>query len=43
MKAANAAHMLAVGVVSGAATAQELKEAGASFTVDDLTELIPFV
>jgi HAD superfamily hydrolase (TIGR01509 family) len=43
MKAANAAGMLAVGVVSGAATAEELKEAGASFTVNDLTKLIPFV
>jgi hypothetical protein len=29
-------------VVSGSATAEELKEAGASFTVGDLTDLIPF-
>jgi HAD superfamily hydrolase (TIGR01509 family) len=43
MKAANAAGMLAVGVVSGAATAQELKEAGASFTVDDLMDLVLFL
>jgi HAD superfamily hydrolase (TIGR01509 family) len=42
MKAAKAAGMLAVGVASGSATAEELKEAGASFTVDDLTDLIPF-
>lgn len=42
MQAANAAGMPAVGVVSGAATAQELDEAGASFTVDDLMELVRF-
>jgi HAD superfamily hydrolase (TIGR01509 family) len=41
MQAANAAGMPAIGVVSGSATADELAEAGASFTVKDLTELIP--
>jgi phosphoglycolate phosphatase-like HAD superfamily hydrolase len=34
--------MQAIGVVSGSATAEELAEAGASFTVDDLNKLIPF-
>ncbi len=42
MQAARAAGMAAIGVVSGAATAQELAEAGASSTVDDLTALIPY-
>jgi HAD superfamily hydrolase (TIGR01509 family) len=42
MQAANAAGMPAIGVVSGSATAEELAEAGASFTVEDLAELIPF-
>jgi phosphoglycolate phosphatase len=42
MQAANAAGMQAIGVVSGSATAKELAEAGASFTVDDLNKLIPF-
>jgi HAD superfamily hydrolase (TIGR01509 family) len=43
MQAAQAAGMVAVGVVSGSATADELADAGASFTVANLTELIPFV
>jgi len=43
MKAANAAGMLAVGVTTGSATAEELKEAGAAFTVGNLTELVQFV
>jgi HAD superfamily hydrolase (TIGR01509 family) len=42
MQAAVAAGMPAIGVVSGSATAQELAGAGASFTVKELTELIPF-
>ncbi len=42
MQAANAAGMPAIGVVSGSATAEDLTEAGASFTVTDLSELIPF-
>jgi HAD superfamily hydrolase (TIGR01509 family) len=42
MQAAGAAGMPAIGVVSGSATAEELAEAGASFTVENLTELIPF-
>ena len=42
MQAAGAAGMPAIGVVSGSATAEELAEAGASVTVRDLTELIPF-
>lgn len=43
MQAAGAAGMRAIGVASGSATAQELADAGASFTVDDLTQLLPFV
>ena len=43
MQAANAAGMRAIGVVSGSATAEELAEAGASFTIKGLNELIPFV
>jgi HAD superfamily hydrolase (TIGR01509 family) len=43
MRAAVAAGMLVIGVVSGSATAAELTEAGALFTVDDLTRLVPFV
>jgi len=39
MQAAAAAGMPAIGVVSGPATAGELVEAGALFTVKDLTEL----
>lgn len=42
MQAAGAAGMPAIGVVSGSATAEELAEAGASFTVKDLTELMSF-
>jgi HAD superfamily hydrolase (TIGR01509 family) len=40
MQAAHAAGMSSIGVVSGSASAGELLEAGASFTVGDLTELI---
>jgi len=43
MRAAVAAGMPVIGVVSGSATAAELMEAGALFTVDDLTQLIPLV
>ena len=42
MQAAAAAGMPVVGVVSGSATATELTDAGAMFTVDDLTQLVPF-
>jgi len=41
MRAAVAAAMPAIGVVSGSATAAELMKAGALFTVDDLTQLVP--
>jgi HAD superfamily hydrolase (TIGR01509 family) len=41
MRAAAAAGMPVIGVVSGSATAAELMEAGALLTVDDLTQLIP--
>jgi HAD superfamily hydrolase (TIGR01509 family) len=41
MQAAAAAGMPAIGVVSGSATAAQLAEAGALFTVEDLDELIP--
>ncbi|HYT14232.1 MAG TPA: HAD family phosphatase [Candidatus Nitrosopolaris sp.] len=41
MQAAAAAGMPAIGVVSGSATAAQLAEAGAWFTVEDLNELIP--
>ena len=40
MQAANAAGMVAIGVITGSATAQDLSQAGASFTVVELTELI---
>jgi HAD superfamily hydrolase (TIGR01509 family) len=43
MRAAVAAGMPVIGVVSGSATAAELTEAGALFTVDDLAQLVPFV
>jgi hypothetical protein len=42
MQAASAAGMPGIGVASGSATAEELAEAGASFMVKELTELIPF-
>lgn len=42
MQAAVAAGMPAIGVVSGSASARELSEAGAIFTVKRLSELIPF-
>ena len=42
MKAASAAGMTAIGVVTGSATAEELNDAGASLTVGDLTELMRF-
>jgi HAD superfamily hydrolase (TIGR01509 family) len=41
MQAAAAAGMPAIGVMSGSATASELAGAGALFTVQNLTELIP--
>jgi HAD superfamily hydrolase (TIGR01509 family) len=43
MQAARSAGMLAIGVATGSATAQELANAGASFQVDNLTELIQYV
>src|SRR5258706_8656411 len=43
MRAAVAAGMPVIGVVSGSATAAELMEAGALFTVDDLTQLLQYV
>jgi HAD superfamily hydrolase (TIGR01509 family) len=43
MQAAKAAGMPAIGVGCGSATAGELSEAGASYTVKDLTELIPWL
>ncbi len=43
MRAAVAAGMPVIGVVSGSATAAELMEAGALFTVDDLNQLIEYV
>jgi len=43
MLAAAAAGMPAIGVVSGSATPSELRYAGALFTVESLTELIPLV
>ena len=43
VQAAVAAGMPVIGVVTGSATAVELMEAGASFTVDHLTQLIPLV
>ena len=42
MQAAGAAGMPAIGVATGSATPKELAAAGASFTVDGLTDLIPF-
>jgi len=42
MQSAGAAGMRGIGVTSGSATARELAEAGASFTVDDLAQLLPF-
>jgi len=42
MRAAVAAGMPVIGVVSGSATAAELIEAGALFTADDLTQLIEY-
>jgi HAD superfamily hydrolase (TIGR01509 family) len=43
MQAANAAGMPAIGVVSGSANAEDLKEAGAWLTVDNLSQLLPLV
>jgi HAD superfamily hydrolase (TIGR01509 family) len=43
MQAARAAGMPAIGVVSGSATADELEEAGAWLTVDNLNRLIPMI
>jgi HAD superfamily hydrolase (TIGR01509 family) len=42
MLAAVAAGMPVIGVVSGSATTRELAEAGALFTIKDLSELVPF-
>jgi HAD superfamily hydrolase (TIGR01509 family) len=43
MLAARAAGMPGVGVASGSATAEELKDAGAQFTIDSLIDLIPLL
>jgi len=43
MQAARAASMPAIGVVSGSATAEELEQAGAWLTVDNLNRLIPMI
>jgi len=43
VRAAVAAGMPVIGVVTGSATAAELMEAGALFTVDDLTQLVLLV
>lgn len=43
VRAAVSAGMPVIGVVTGSATAAELTEAGALFTVDDLTQLVPLV
>ena len=43
MQAAKAAGMPAIGVVTGSATADELAEAGAWLTVDNLNRLIPMI
>jgi HAD superfamily hydrolase (TIGR01509 family) len=43
VKAARAAGMRAIGVVSGSATTDELNEAGADLTFDNLTQLIELV
>jgi phosphoglycolate phosphatase len=43
MQAARAAAMPAVGVTSGSAGAQELEEAGAWMTVDNLGMLLPLI
>ena len=43
MQAAKAAGMPAIGVVSGSAIAEELEEAGAWLTVDNLNRLIPMI
>ena len=43
MQAASAAGMPAIGVLSGSATAEELKQAGAWLTVGNLSQLLPLV
>ena len=43
MQAARSAGMPAIGVASGSATADELEAAGASLTVDNLSELMPMI
>lgn len=43
VQAAKAAGMRGIGVASGSATASELRDAGASFTVSNLTELLPLL
>jgi HAD superfamily hydrolase (TIGR01509 family) len=43
MQAARAAGMRAIGVASGSATTDELEEAGASLTVDNLNQVLPMI
>jgi phosphoglycolate phosphatase-like HAD superfamily hydrolase len=43
MQAARAAGMPAIGVTTGSAGAQELQEAGAWLTVDNLSMLLPLI
>jgi HAD superfamily hydrolase (TIGR01509 family) len=43
MQAARAAGMPAIGVASGSATTVELEEAGASLTVDNLSQVLPMI
>lgn len=43
MQAARAAGMPAIGVASGSATAEELEQAGAWLTVDNLNRLLPLI
>lgn len=43
MQAAQAAGMAAIGVASGSATTVELDEAGASLTVDNLSQVLPMI
>jgi phosphoglycolate phosphatase-like HAD superfamily hydrolase len=43
MEAAAKAEMVPIGVVTGAATAEDLKASGAGLTVDNLRQLLPFV
>jgi len=43
MQAARAAGMSPIGVASGSATTDELEEAGASLTVDNLNQVLPMI